>query len=272
MNANTTYYRSFDNNIRDIILTSEKNLGKAFFDFYGVVPQIPRYLHLLIVLVILFSIYLIFKKSKPNVWLLILSLIIITPLPMLIPNIITQKGIHYAQSRYFLPMYFGFLLLITYLIISLISNFKKHNYATYIGLAIFAFFMIIGTISGFFITNTLALDQPGIWDRNPEIAAAINEAENQLVISDATHSFILSLSYCTDPEVDFQLLEYYNETQWNEKLDLDSAHEKYSHLFLYLPRQEFKDFILSQNQYLIESIRTGDDNNLLYKLVKKREG
>ena len=199
----TFWVRSGTVSINKIFKIFNSNLGNVFIDFNDS-TRLENLFENFIFVLFLYSLYFLLKKTSPKTWLLIISLIVITALAQFLPDLIWQ-GKRSSQARYFIPCYVGIQLAIAYLIASYL-NYKK-IWQQCLGAAVLAFFILTGIFSGVLISNTNDwdyLDQGKTANAvNLQLATFINSADKPLVISEATHSFILGLSYLVDENVKF---------------------------------------------------------------------
>jgi uncharacterized membrane protein len=242
---NTRYYSSFNPTFQKVINSLLKNIGNVFIDFHNT-TKIEQHLDIILFVIILYSFYFICRRSPIKVWLFVLILVFLTPCFHIIPNFFSPSA-RPLQARYYVPCFVGIQLSVSYLIASnfpvIISRFQRR-----FGGAIFLYLLVIGVVSGIFITQIRDWgldDQKGTASGvNLSIATIINEARQPLVISDTTHSFVLALSRLLDEKVKFQLFKPQDQKQWENKLNIDKVFSHYSDVFIYFPRnQDFLGFI-----------------------------
>jgi uncharacterized membrane protein len=243
-NAVTDWATKEKSSFKEIILDNINNIGNIFIDVANT-RRFEGYLSVIIVLLVIYSLYFICRKTSTNTWLFVLLLIFPSWLALIIPDLFSSQGIRSLQLRYLVPSYLGIQICIGFLIARSIEAYK--SFIRWGAIFIFICLIFLGLISG----NYLAFSPD--WDylhlkgtpmsRNVTIAPIINQSLNPLVISQASHHFILCLSYVMDSHVKFQLFTKYNLNQWENKLKLKEDSRKFSDIFIYYPDQSFLDFL-----------------------------
>lgn len=255
----TSYYNQFPASFQKIIITLYNNIGKAFIDFYHQKGRTENVLHLLLFLLITYSLYFLISQTKVNVWLFILTLVITTPIAHIIANFMTPSALH-LQFRYYLPCFIGLQLSVAYLLGSQIISISLKIWQIRIWQIIFLIIITLGIISGLIISQapTAALDdQKGTASgQNVAISDYLNSAENPLVISDATHSFILALLYHINDDIHFQLLKPNDIKHWEKGLQ-ETSYSSFNEIFLLYPKQEMIELIENNQKFEFESITRG---------------
>lgn len=270
INNNTRYYRQFNPSIQAIIQRLSSNLCNVFIDFLGK-TRIEKYLDILILILVAYSLYFLCRYSPRKIWLFLFLLIVVPSLAIIIPDLL-GSGIRSYQARYFVPGYLAIQLTVAYLISHCINLNSSNSWKRRFWQLVFLSLLSLGVISGVIISQTNDWD----WDRgsassiNRQLAPVINKAEQPLVISEATHSFILALSYLVEPKVKFQLFKSNDVEQWKEKLDLTEATRKFSDVFLCYPDQEFLNFIGKDGTFQTQLVAASKNNKnkWLYKIVR----
>ena len=263
----TVWVRNATLSINKILKVFSANLGNVFIDFNDS-TRLENLFDTFIVALSLYSLYFLIKKTSWQTWLLIVLLIVITAMSQFLPDLILQ-GKRSSQARYFVPCYIGIQIAVAYLIASYLSY--KKFWRQCLGAVVLSFFVLTGIFSGSLIANTNDwdyLDQGNTANAvNIQLAPFINSADKPLVISEATHSFILGLSYLVDEDVKFQLLNDKNLEQWTEKIDLDKIYSEFSDIFVYFPDKQLSKFLDQKEAYQRENVF----DNKLYKISKKAE-
>ncbi len=162
----------------------------------------PYLLGLILVLTI-YSIYLIWRHAPKQVSLLILTLILVTPLSMGISDLISG-GQRSTIARYFIPSYLDFLLCIAYLLANKLTDFTnqlQHKFWQIVTVCLIWAGIISCGISS--QAETWWSKYSSYYD--PQVAKIINQADHPLVINN--HPLRLaSLSYLLHPEVKLQFV------------------------------------------------------------------
>ena len=167
---------------------------------------------LILLALIGYSLYFVFRHSSERVWLFIFTLIGVTSLTVILSYLILDKQI--ATTRYLLPVSLGIQLSVSYL---LATKVKVTPFVEGIWKQRFWRISII-LISFLGILSCTIRAQSEVWwnqvpqltENIPEIAEIVNQADRPLVISDAIPGvprFLLyGLSHRLAPEVRLQLL------------------------------------------------------------------
>ncbi|HBY77920.1 MAG TPA: hypothetical protein DEG47_13175, partial [Cyanobacteria bacterium UBA11148] len=143
---------------------------------------------------------------------------------------------------------------------------------------IFVSLISLGVISGVVISQSrdLALDdQKGTASSlNLQLAPVINKAEQPLIISEATHSFVLALSYLVDDKVKYQLVKPDDLAEWEEKINLSEVYNNFSDVFVYVPDKPFLDFLNKDKNFETELVPTSPEgkHKILYRIIPKKSG
>jgi uncharacterized membrane protein len=256
--------RQSDNNLTQIVSRFIYNLGNTFLDFHNT-TRLEKYFDYLLIILVVYTFYILCRHTPIKVWSFIVLLAVVTILAQVVPDLISPS-VRSLRARYYLPCFLAIELAVAYLLVRQMNLSK--NWQRQLGKALLLISLSIGIVSGVLIAQTPDWgidDQQGTASsRNLKIAPILNAAPNPLVISEATHSFILALSYLVEPKVRFQLLKTQDVRQWEEKLDLRTASEQFSDLFLYNPDSQFLEFIENDGNFESQPILEGQ----LYKIVK----
>ncbi|AOX01734.1 hypothetical protein BJP34_21870 [Moorena producens PAL-8-15-08-1] len=192
------------------------NLSLIFFDigiplehpFTYIIPPI-------LVSFVGYAIYFICRYTTQRVWLLVLTLIVITALGLILPDLI-WGGRRSVSTRYFLPCYIGVQLAVAYVISMYITGYLsratliKANLRTQkVWKGIVAVLLTGGVISCAISSQTEIWWNKQVGHHNPTIARIINQTERPLVISNVSSvnpGDVISLSYLLNPQVKLQLV------------------------------------------------------------------
>lgn len=263
----TSYYSLIKTTFSQVISRLLIHIGNIFIDFHNT-TRIEKYLDYLIFIIICYSLYFLCTKSHPKIWLFVLTLIVVTPLGHILPNFISPSA-RPLQSRYYLPCYLGIKLAVTYVIYYSLSVINQPKWQSLIGKFILVITLSLGIISGVFITqiNDWGLDnQKGTANgKNSQVAPIISSASKPLVISEATHSFVLGLSYLVPKNTQFILMRNQDVQQWQKifnSVNNQSLFNQFSDIYVYFPDQQFLDFLSQQKQFKLKETEKG-----LYKII-----
>lgn len=241
-----SYYSQFKIGIKQFIIAYYTNIGKFFIDFYHNKGGIEKILHLLLFVLIVYSIYFLVRQTSLKVWLFVVIMIVLTPILHGVINALSPSAVH-IQSRYFLPSFLAIQLSLSFLLASQIDSTKlllwqKRGWQT-----IFLLLLFFGIVSNWIIapSATAAIDDQTSTasGQNVKLSTYINKSENPLVITDASHSFILALLYNVKDNVTFQLLKPNDLDNWKKSLNLKEDHQKFSDIFLIYPKDSLINLI-----------------------------
>ena len=191
------------------------------------------------------AVYCLIRWSPKRVSTFVLLPLIVTTTILVIPDVISGGG-RFSQSRYLVPALLSLELVAAYFISNAMRQ-SKYNWERLAWSGVFSLSILLGIVSGMRIAkspNWDYLDQGNTASvRNLELAPVINAAQKPLIISTATHSFLLALSYEVDDHVDFQLLQGASPEEWPALLDISKAQQDYSDVFIYGLDQELFEFL-----------------------------
>ena len=193
-------------------------ISRTFVDF-GISPNDSLVSMLLLAPIILillaligYSFYFVFRHSEERVWLFIFLLIGVTSLVVILSYLILDKQI--AATRYLLPVALGIQLSVSYL---LATKIQVNHLTESIGKQRFWRIAII-LLSFLGILSCTIRAQSEVWwnqiprltEHIPQISKTINQADRPLVISDANGGIprwlLYSLGHRLAPKVKLQLL------------------------------------------------------------------
>jgi hypothetical protein len=145
--------------------------------------------------------------------------------------------------------------------------FSSHNWERLFGKFVYLALILGGIVSAIAIAKT-----PG-WDYldqgktanalNLQMAPVINAANHPVVMSEATHSFVLGLSHLTDQDVNFQLIQDVEADEFSRYFNVSNLAEQYDEVFVYFPDGQFKSFLEKEQNVELEAVF----GNELYQAV-----
>ncbi|NES74069.1 MAG: hypothetical protein F6K24_57245 [Okeania sp. SIO2D1] len=89
---------------------------------------------------------------------------------------------------------------------------------------------------------------------NLKMAPLINVANRPVVMSEATHSFVLGLSHLVNKDVDFQVINDVEASEFSSYFNIPELAQKYEEVFIYLPDKQFKSFVEQEQGAELESV------------------
>ncbi|WP_249068074.1 glycosyltransferase family 39 protein [Argonema antarcticum] len=268
------------------------NLSRAFIDldsqgriveFGNPIAGIIRVILVVtLAILVVYSIYFICRKTPKRVWLFILTLMGVTGLAAILPDLIFG-GIRSSVSRYLVPCYLGIQIAVAYTIYSLMSyqeipptpplkRGSKHcrdqalphdnveaqplmeggftGRITSEKRRLLWRFIALVLISGGVISCAISSQAESWWSKygsyyNPQVAGIINQHQRPLAISSGYVPRVLSLSYLLNPKAKIQFVA--------EK-DITQIPDGFSDVFLYRPSEKLKSRHWKQGNYKIETV------------------
>jgi len=158
----------------------------------------------LLVFLSAYAIYFLCRHSSRESWLLIITLMFVTSLPIMLKDLV-EGGTRSIIMRYLTPAYLGIQISIAYFISEGLIV-KKHWQK--LG-KVFIYILLSGSI-----VSCLVSAQATSWwtkshsDINVVAAKLINQSHHPLIVSDVSMGMILGLSHKLNPQVQLQLKPY----------------------------------------------------------------
>lgn len=201
---------------------------------------------------VIYSLYFLYQKSSPKIWIFIFTIIVVLAGYLMIPDIVFRSQ-RSAMSRYLIPSYLGIEIAVAYIISKKIISPKIWQKRLWSSV------MLILVSVGIF-SCILSSQSEGWWTKIQSysirpIARTINAVDSPLVISDTSVGNILPLVWILDSDVKLKLLV---------KNHLPVIPENFNDIFLYKPSKSMQEGL--QSNYKIEKVKTF---NNLKRLVKK---
>jgi|GEM_PF-6442448 len=158
----------------------------------------------LLVILVGYSIYFIFRQTSKQTYLFILTLILVTSLPIMLKDLIDGE-LRSITPRYLTPCYLGIQISVAYFLttkISLISRSQK------------LWKIVMCTLYFGAVVSCVISSQANYWwtkshsDINFQAAKLINQADKPLLISDGSMGTILGLTHQINSQVQLHLKPY----------------------------------------------------------------
>ena len=234
--------------------------SRTFLDL-GISPSDPGKLKialipfiLIILTLIIYSIYVICRRSAKEVWLFVLTLIGSVGVPLLIMDFVFQK--RYATTRYTLPSVLGIELAVAYLFTIKITSNSPKIWRKKLWSLVASIVIISGVIS-----CTISSQAQMWWNKLPErnheypqTANIISQANKPLLISDADIIPIQILAHLLEQKVQFQIVT---------KNHLPEITNGFTDIFLFNPSNFLKAGIEKIYNSKLQQI-----NDILWKITK----
>lgn len=248
------------------------NLSRVFFDF-GITSDSPSiYLipftaaALMLLILVGYGIYFLCGHSSQRVWLFILTLIGVTALAVMLPDLI-WGGIRSTKGRYLFPCYLGIQIAVAYLLTSKMISSSVQGREQQLWKIITILVVSSGVVASAISSQAQTWWSKEWFSENPQVAEIINQGKDQLVVSDlsdASLGNVVSLSYLLDPQVQFQLVV---------KPTVPKISEGFSDIFLYGPATVLRFDLAKQQHVKIEPVyKINKDSRhkvWLWKLTKQ---
>ncbi len=239
-------------NITLVFLDADNERRIIYLGFDNLITYIIQLFFVLaLVTLAIYSIYFLCRQAPKRVWLFILTLIGVTGLALILPDLI-DGGSRSTASRYMTPCYLGMQLAIAYLFASKISSVSIKSRQQKLWQLAMATVISLGVLS-----CTVSVQAHTWWNKHEtyydaDMAQIINSAPHPLVVcvgSDSA-SRALPFSFLLDPKVRLQLVS---------QPKLPKMSEGFSDVFLYRPAEALLVRLKKQPTYKLESV---------YKYVK----
>lgn len=234
----TSYHISLLERIRVLIY----NISNIFLDLnYEFNPR--NIFPYLLLLLVIYSIYVLCRNTPKKVWLFVVLLIGVTAIVQILPDLI-WGGRRAIVARYLTPSYLGIQLAVAYLLTvqtTSISVSLKHR-------RFWQFVMVMLILAGILSCAVISQAKSGRTQgstppMNLKVAHIINQASQPLAISDNFYPYILSLSHLLDKKVKLYLVK---------QPDITRIPDGFKDMFLYHPSPNFKNEFSQQQKYNLE--------------------
>jgi uncharacterized membrane protein len=229
------------------------NLNRIFFDVNQGSSPLNPLLYITLFLAI-YAIFLLCRTTSPKTWLFILTLMGITGIVLIAPDILLG-GRRSNNLRYAIPCILGIQLAVSYLFYAKLNLAQKSEKQRW----------KIGILTLWFvgIVSCAVSSQVEVWWNksypksryNPAIARILNPVDRPLIISDEVPGKILSLSHLLKPETQLELVT----GSYLPQLPIDR------HLFLYRPSPALQQRI--QQAYPVK-IELAYEKGWLWKVTR----
>ncbi len=200
------------------------------------------YLILLIVILVGYSLYFLYRTTPKQVWLFVFSLMGVQLLFLLLPDI-GLAGQRSTVGRYLIPCYIGIQLAVTYFFTVKLTDKYITKWKQQLWQVTFIVLLSLGILS-----CALSSQAETWWTKyssyyEPEVAQIINRSASPIVIVEDPIR-LMSLSYLVAPKVKFQLVESAN-------LQIPSG---FSDTFLFRPSNDLRRQLEQKQNFRIRAI------------------
>ncbi|MFB2980920.1 hypothetical protein [Microseira sp. BLCC-F43] len=240
--------------VRNLPLRWLLNLSRLFFDLNHGLSFINPILYITAILSI-WAIYFVCRNTPKQTWLFILTLIGVTGLALILPDLILG-GRRSSVTRYAIPCFLGIQVAVAYLLTVKITKSQHVKRWSYVLVALIASGVISCVASSLF---------PIWWHNshtnskyNPQVARIVNQAESPLLITDEIPGRVLAFSHLLKPDVNLQLVVEGN---------IPKIADNFGNAFLYRPSERLRQGIEQEQNFKIEPVY----KDWLWKIEKKRK-
>lgn len=218
----------------------------------------------LILLLVSYSLYFLWRNTQKKTWTFILTLIIFPALAIIIPDLVLGRRTS-VTGRYMIPSYLGIQLAVFYLlgakVNSTLVNFPQKKFWK---------LALLAVLSSGVISCTIVSQAETWWNNftdsnNRQLSQIINQANNPLVIQEIDSSpprynvfNLISLSYLLEPKVKFKFIA---------KNTVAEIPKGFIDIFFMAPSDVLKSGIENQYKSKIEPSEPSD-GRVLWKLIK----
>jgi uncharacterized membrane protein len=231
--------------VRNLPLRWLLNLSRLFFDLNQGLSFINPILYLTAVLSV-YSLYFICRKTPKQTWLFILTLVGVTGIALIVPDLILG-GRRSSITRYAIPCFLGIQIAVAYLLNRKITNndtnnTEKKRWVYVLGGLIFSGVLSCAVSSYYDIwwhnshTNS---------KYNPQVAAIVNQAQKPLLVTDELPGRVLAFSHLLKSDVKLQLVI---------ELNIPKIPPSFNNVFLYRPSEALRQGIEQEQNWKIEPV------------------
>ncbi|MGJ3245026.1 MAG: glycosyltransferase family 39 protein [Elainellaceae cyanobacterium] len=226
-----------------------RNLNRVFFS-----TDLATF-NLLLVLLTIYALYGLCRRTPMRVWLLVMTLIGTPAAALVIGDVITG-GIASSRIRYLIPCYLGIQLAIAHLFSIHIAQSRQSRIWRGI---------LVLVLTGSVVASIINVQTNVTWIKSdkakyyPQIIEAINTSDRPLVISDSSPTYVLALSYRLNPTVHLELIGHPNQVE---------IPDEFESIFLFDPSPRLQRTLINMRGYELETVVKQNENFQLLKLLR----
>lgn len=256
----TTWWMSIPLPFETLIKFWSISLNRTFLALHLDYNQVLFYCSPLILLLIIYAFYFLYRNSSSSIWVFIFSLTGTAFVPFLIYDLL-EGGRRSTNERFFLPCYLGIYLAISFLLINRIANKKGSVLWRRLWQGITAIILISSlAVCG---SSSLASTWWGWSEHDVRFSKIIEQEENPLVISDSPFYAIAPFSHQLDLKTSMLLLPQ------PTNMEIPS---NFSNVFFYAPSQALLSK-LKQDNLKVKEVDTFEDTLTSFQVsLYKLEG
>ncbi|BAU64484.1 hypothetical protein STA3757_18560 [Stanieria sp. NIES-3757] len=243
------------------------NFTRIFVDFGGYKNELNELLLvlpfiILIILLIGFAIYFVYRYAPRKVWLFIGSLIGVQVVFLMLPDLILGRWRFSGETRYLIPSYLAVELAVAFLLSQKLINKSPRSIIPKIWKCVTVFLISMGIYSCIVINEADTWWNKAVGQTYLEVADLVNQSNNPLIISDAPFpNGVIVLADLVNPQTQFLLIK-------TEQKFL-TLPEKFNEIFLYNPSQSLITTLKQQDNIKLQALTTSQEN-ILFKLQSNR--
>lgn len=198
-----------------------------------------------VVILVGYSLYFICRNQPKSVWLFILTLMGISTIILVVPDVISG-GQRSTIGRYLIPCYLGIQLAVAYLLTTQVTSISVKAWQQKLFQLI-----LIALFSSGILSCAMSSQAETWWNKyssyyNPHVAHIINQSPRPLVISSQERvSRIASLSYQLDSKVRLLLID---------GTDISKIPDGFSDVFLFRPSGKLYNKLEESQNYQLQSV------------------
>ncbi len=254
--------------LTSLVKTWILNLSRLFFDLNDIFRYRNLFLYIVIITLGVYSIYFLSTQTPKRVWLFILTLIGVTALAFVLPDLILG-GRRSSVIRYLIPCYLGIQIAIAYLLATKITLMPVKIWRQKLWQLVTVALISSGVVSCAVIsqTETWWYKYREIYD--PVVAKIINQSAHPLVISPWFN--LITLNHVLAPQVRIQDIR--------QEIELNSLEKSFSDVFVHNSKETLEVLLKKNPSYRIEKIYSWKrqiepvhtTQTTLWKLAKEAE-
>jgi len=231
-----------------------RNLAHVFvdldpaYDFKDALGRDDPFLIPLVLLLVGYALYFLCRHTPKRVWLFLLTLIGVTALALMLPDVIAG-GRRSLVARYWTPSYLGIQIAVAYLLATQLSTISVPVWRQRFWQGV-----VVVLISGGVASCAISSQANAWWNKHinyyfPQAAAIVNQAEQPLVVSDDNRvANALALSYVLAPQTKLLLGPQLDPARFL------TEEPEFSDIFLLNCSPRLRDRIQSSNRYTLKPL------------------
>jgi uncharacterized membrane protein len=232
-----------------------------FFYVFSLYPDLPfnwkfgRIIVPLILILVIFSIYFLFRNTPKRIWLFVFTLIGVTATAVIFRDLMSGGYIS-TKARYFVPCYIGIQLAVAYLLAKKITSINNQEQKLWK-------IITVMLISGGVLSCAIRFPAETWWNKGSssydeyQAVKIINQANNPLLI---TTTPPLGISHELDPKVQIMVVKL---------LNIPKIPKQFDNIFIRNPSKALKNELETQQNYKLNVVYKGKKRSL-YTLSPNR--